>query len=169
MSRSEILASPSGLFASAQRPVILFVAGDEDALLAYHALARSEGFGSELARDRHEGLLLANLARPDLIVVEVRELQREGAWIVRRLRAGAGTRTVPIVLAGAAGDALLDTKRPAGGRIGTLNPADHQRCCASSDASLRRSSRRVAPKTSDVRRGRGDKQTHEGVDASFLE
>jgi CheY-like chemotaxis protein len=103
--------SHSGFFVSRPRRSILFVAADEDALWAYHATARSEGFESELARDGLEALLLASLAHPDVVVLDLRRPELHGAWIVRRLRAATETRALPIVLVGMAGEAGRNYER----------------------------------------------------------
>jgi CheY-like chemotaxis protein len=119
----------SGIYSSAPtHKVVLFIAAHEDALIGYHALAKSGGFESELARDGYEGLLLAHLARPDVIVLDLRDSGLDGRWILHRLRAGVGTRALPIVVVGVSGAAIFDVAHDrSAGRLYAVDPDDHPR------------------------------------------
>lgn len=116
--------SGSGVYDRGEQKCILFIAADDDALLAYHAIAQSMGLEAELARDGHEGLLLANLARPDLVILDLRHPELNGDWIIRRLRAAAGTRVLPVVVVGAEGDMILHPLRSGGDRIYAVDAED---------------------------------------------
>jgi hypothetical protein len=94
------LRGGSGIFGLADATVVLFIAGDEDALLSYQALARAARLHAELARDAHEALVLAQLARPDVIVLDLRDGRIDGTWVLHRLNVGVSTRALPIVLVG---------------------------------------------------------------------
>jgi CheY-like chemotaxis protein len=108
----------SGIFTSpVHHKVVLFIAPQEDTLLEYHALARSGGFEAELARDGYEGLLLAHLARPDLVVLDLRDPELDGRWIVQRLRSSVGTRALPLIIVGVPGDSILDVTPEGAGRL----------------------------------------------------
>ena len=120
--------SRSGVFGGAFHPkVVLFIAAQEDALLNYHALAKSGGFESELARDGYEGLLLAHLARPDIVVLDVREPGLDARWILHRLRSGVSTRALPIVVVGGKGDELFDSSHESSGLLFAVDPDDELR------------------------------------------
>jgi CheY-like chemotaxis protein len=118
----------SGIFSSPMhQKVVLFIAAHEDALAEYHTLAGSGGFEAELARDGYEGLLLANLARPDLVVLDLRHPELDGLWILRRLRSGVGTRAVPVILVGASSEALVEAAHDGEGQRYVVDAQDSLR------------------------------------------
>jgi CheY-like chemotaxis protein len=88
----------SGVFARAPRVTILFVDDDSDTRFVYRCLAESEGFDVEVAGDGHEAIALASIVRPDVIVLDWRLPDMEGLEVVRRLRRGAPTRAIPIII-----------------------------------------------------------------------
>jgi CheY-like chemotaxis protein len=117
----------SGIFTSPiHHKVVLFIAAQEDALADYHALAKSGGFEAELARDGYEGLLLAQLARPDLVVLDLRHSELDGRWILRRLRSGVGTRALPVIVVGA-GDSVFEGTQDGEGRRYVVDAEDSLR------------------------------------------
>ena len=63
----------SGVCMRSERAVaVLFVDDDADALLAYRLIGAQEGMLVETARDGHEGLALAEVLLPDVIVLDGR-------------------------------------------------------------------------------------------------
>ena len=112
---------PLGIFALEHRPVVLFVVGDEDTLMTYQALAQAANLDAELARDGHEAVLLAQLTRPDAIVLDLRDGHLDGRDIAGRLRADMLTRGLPVVLVGGAlsGDVEADDFARASARKAT--------------------------------------------------
>jgi CheY-like chemotaxis protein len=91
----------SGVCPRSSRAItVLFVDDDADARFAYHLIATEEGMNVELARDGHEAITLANVLSPDVIVLDLNLSSVEGFdgfEVVRRLRADAGTKAIPIV------------------------------------------------------------------------
>lgn len=77
---------------------VLFADADADTRFAYHAVASAEELHVELASVGHEALALALLLLPDVLVVEAQLPEVDGFEITRRLRANAGTASLPIVL-----------------------------------------------------------------------
>jgi DNA-binding response OmpR family regulator len=59
---------------------------------------KSEGFRVDLARDGAEGLERLAARRPDLIIVDLFMPGMNGAQFLRRLRADAASRSLPVVL-----------------------------------------------------------------------
>lgn len=95
-----------------QRPnVVLFVAAEEGALFTYRVLASAAKIQAELARDPYEAFLLAQLVRPDALVVDFRTDRLDGPWVLDRLMAPAALGSAPILLVGG-----RSTEGPSGGR-----------------------------------------------------
>jgi CheY-like chemotaxis protein len=90
----------SGIFGRSVSRVVLFIAAGDDVLRTYQSLASASGLGAELARDAHEAVLLAQLARPDIVVLDLSDGRLDGRWILARLRASMSTRTRPMVFVG---------------------------------------------------------------------
>lgn len=90
----------SGSFGGARPRVALFIAAGEDGLRMYQAFAAACGLDVELARDGHEAVLLAQLARPEVIVLDLCDGDLDGAWILGRLKGDAATRSRPLVVVG---------------------------------------------------------------------
>jgi two-component system response regulator MprA len=89
----------SGTYSRFSRVTVLFVDDDADTRFAYQCIGAAEGLGVELAGDGHEAIALANVLLPDVIVLDVRLLPGlDGFEVVRRLRASARTRAIPIIL-----------------------------------------------------------------------
>jgi two-component system phosphate regulon response regulator PhoB len=86
------------------KPNILVVE-DEDSLatlLQYNL--QKEGYGVAVAADGEEALLLVDEALPDLIVLDWMLPKISGIEVCRRLRQGAETRNVPIIMLTARGE-----------------------------------------------------------------
>jgi DNA-binding response OmpR family regulator len=92
----------SGICSRASRAVtVLFVDDDEDILFAYQLVATEGGMIVELAHDGHEGIALANLVSPDVIVLDIGLRSNDGLdgfEVVRRLRASERTSSIPILI-----------------------------------------------------------------------
>ena len=65
-------------------------------VLSDHLLQR--GFRVIAAQDGEEGLELAKLVRPDLILLDIMMPGKSGLEICRRLKASDATREIPVVL-----------------------------------------------------------------------
>jgi CheY-like chemotaxis protein len=109
----------SGVCTRAPRAVhVLFVDDDEDARFAYNLIASEEGMIVALARDGHEGIALANLLLPDVIVLDVGLRSPDGLdgfEVARRLRADERTGAIPICfLSGHGSERHVETMRACG-------------------------------------------------------
>jgi CheY-like chemotaxis protein len=99
----------------AARPVVL-VADDDEDILALVGL-RLERAGCEVlaARDGVEALEAVDTRTPDIAVVDVMMPRMGGHELVRRLRARAATRSIPIlVLTAVVHDRVADASAAAG-------------------------------------------------------
>lgn len=76
---------------------ILIVDDDVDFVEAMSALLEVNGFTVLTAYDGREGLRLAKMARPDLIIMDIVMSERtEGFFAVQEIRRATGLREVPI-------------------------------------------------------------------------
>jgi two-component system response regulator TrcR len=92
----------SGICSRAARAVtVLFVDDDADLLFAYHLVATDGGMIVELAHDGHEGIALASVVSPDVIVLDIGLRSDDGVdgfEVIRRLRASERTSSIPILI-----------------------------------------------------------------------
>jgi CheY-like chemotaxis protein len=92
----------SGVCSCASRAVtVLFVDDDADTRFAYDLVATEVGMLVALAGDGHEAIGLATALLPDVVVLDLGlgdEGGLDGLEVARRLRAGATTREIPIVI-----------------------------------------------------------------------
>ncbi len=87
-----------------EREKILVIEDDADiAELMEYNLAR-EGFVVKVARSGEEGLSLAKLRRPDIILLDLMLPGIDGLEVCRRLSADRSTRSIPVVIVTAKGD-----------------------------------------------------------------
>jgi DNA-binding response OmpR family regulator len=80
---------------------VLFIDDDADLLFAYQLVATGQGMLVELAHDGHDGIALANLVSPDVIVLDIGLRSNDGLdgfEVVRKLRASKRTRSIPILI-----------------------------------------------------------------------
>jgi DNA-binding response OmpR family regulator len=91
-------ARPSGLNPTRPRGTVLLI--DEDAwirsLLADFLI--DQGFCVEQATDSSTGLRTAEQIQPDIILVDVALPMRAGLEVICRLKQGAPTRDIPIII-----------------------------------------------------------------------
>jgi CheY-like chemotaxis protein len=110
---------PSGVCARVSRAItVLFVEDDADTRFAYQLVATEEGMIVETARNGDEGIALAGVLLPDVIVLDIGLSSLEGLdgfEVARRLRADPRTSTIPIVfLSGYDGAHVLAMIRASG-------------------------------------------------------
>ncbi|NOY86576.1 MAG: response regulator transcription factor [Deltaproteobacteria bacterium] len=87
-----------------EREKILVIEDDADiAELMEYNLAR-EGFVVKVARSGEEGLSLAKLRRPDIILLDLMLPGIDGLEVCRRLSTDQSTRSIPVVIVTAKGD-----------------------------------------------------------------
>ncbi len=79
------------------RPLVLVIDDSDDTRKAYVEVLRLEGFTVEDASDGQEALLKAVELRPDIILTDLRMPIMDGWETIRRLRADARTRRIPII------------------------------------------------------------------------
>ena len=84
--------------ADADRPRILVADNDEDILQLVAFRLRRAGYDVLVARDGQEALDRAQDERPDLCVLDVVMPKLTGYDVTRRLREGAATSTMPVIL-----------------------------------------------------------------------
>jgi DNA-binding response OmpR family regulator len=81
-----------------RQPTVLVADDDEDVLELVAFRLRRAGYRTVVARDGRQALELAGREHPDLSVLDVAMPGLDGLEVTRRLRAGAGTRAMPIIL-----------------------------------------------------------------------
>ncbi len=82
-------------------------------LLAHYL--RKEGFRTATAPDGETGLAMARSGRPDLVVLDILLPGMDGLEVLRKIRAGAETAGIPIIMLTAKGD---ETDRVVGLELG---------------------------------------------------
>ncbi len=82
-------------------------------LLAHYL--RREGFRASAAPDGETGLALARSGRPDLVVLDILLPGMDGLEVLRKIRAGAETAGIPVIMLTAKGD---ETDRIVGLELG---------------------------------------------------
>lgn len=96
-----VLMAISGVFARIPTGTILFADADSNTRFAYQSVAQSAGFNVELACDGYEAIALANVACPDVLVLDTNLWGYDGFEVIRQLRASPRTRAMPIVIVSA--------------------------------------------------------------------
>jgi len=86
------------------KPLILIVEDEPPQVEVLTYNLESEGFRTIVAGDGEEALMLADETPPDLIVLDWMLPNLSGIEICRRLRAGNGTRDIPIIMLTARGE-----------------------------------------------------------------
>jgi CheY-like chemotaxis protein len=76
----------------------LFVDDDDDSLSAYAVAVSPEGHSVESASSGAEALAKARSLCPDVIVLDVDLPDIDGLEVLRQLKAGTSTRSIPVVL-----------------------------------------------------------------------
>jgi DNA-binding response OmpR family regulator len=99
----------------AVRPVVLVADDDEDILALVGLRLERAGYEVLAARDGVEALEAVDTRTPDIAVVDVMMPRMDGHELVRRLRARAETRSMPIlVLTAVVHDRVVDASVAAG-------------------------------------------------------
>jgi CheY-like chemotaxis protein len=99
----------------AARPVVLVADDDEDILALVGLRLERAGYEVLAARDGVEALEIVDARTPDIAVVDVMMPRMDGHELVRRLRARAETRSIPIiVLTAVVHDRVADASAAAG-------------------------------------------------------
>jgi CheY-like chemotaxis protein len=99
----------------AARPVVLVADDDEDILALVGLRLERAGYEVLAARDGVEALEAVDTRTPDIAVVDVMMPRMDGHELVRRLRARAATRSIPIlVLTAVVHDRVADASAAAG-------------------------------------------------------
>ncbi len=106
---------------------------------------RKEGFHPSAAPDGETGLALARSGRPDLVVLDILLPGMDGLEVLRKLRAGAETAAIPVIMLTAKGD---ETDRVVGLELGADDyipkPFSPREVVARIKAVIRRSGARPA-------------------------
>ena len=86
-----------GTMGSADSRTVLLVEDNEDNRMVYATILRHHGYRTVEAVDGEDGLLRAADAHPDLIILDISLPRLDGWTVAQRLRATAGTASVPIL------------------------------------------------------------------------
>jgi DNA-binding response OmpR family regulator len=78
--------------------VLLIADDDEDILTLVHLRLSRSGFDIVVARDGEEALRLVRECRPDLAVLDWMMPKMNGIDVLREIRGGADTASIPVVL-----------------------------------------------------------------------
>ena len=85
--------------ATVNAPRVILVAEDDEDILKLVAVALAgEGYEIDTAADGEEALGCLSTRRPDLAVLDLRMPRIDGFEVSRRIREGADTRDVPVIL-----------------------------------------------------------------------
>jgi CheY-like chemotaxis protein len=82
----------------ARKPVVLVIDDCAEARDLYCAYLEFHGFGAETAEDGPSGIASAVALGPDAIVLDFSMPRMDGAEVLRRLKADARTRSIPVVM-----------------------------------------------------------------------
>ncbi len=77
---------------------ILIVDDDLDTLRLVGLMLQRQGYSIAAASNGHQALIMAESEMPDLIILDVMMPDMDGVEVTRRLRAGAMTRDIPIIM-----------------------------------------------------------------------
>jgi len=103
-------------------PKILVVEDNLDTREFIHLHLTTEGFNVVLASNGQEGLYLAGVEYPDLIITDVEMPGLDGIEMVKRLRAQRETQNIPILVLTAFGKEVMDTAIRAGANRAMAKP-----------------------------------------------
>jgi DNA-binding response OmpR family regulator len=94
------------LAAGTETATILIVDDDEGVTQTFARMLRLEGYQVRTAVTAEKGLQVAAESRPDAIILDLRMPLVDGLGFLRRLRASAAERTIPVAIV--TGDYFLD-------------------------------------------------------------
>jgi len=103
-------------------PKILVVEDNLDTREFIHLHLTTEGLNVVLASNGQEGLYLAGVEHPDLIVTDVEMPGLDGIEMVKRLRAQRETQNIPILVLTAFGKDVMDNAIRAGANRAMAKP-----------------------------------------------
>jgi CheY-like chemotaxis protein len=104
---SEELSMISGTYPRSIHRTVLFVDDDHDSLSAYAVAVAPEGHSVESASSGAEALAKARSIQPDVIVLDVDLPDIHGLEVLRQLKAGPTTSSIPVILLTALARKLL--------------------------------------------------------------
>jgi len=82
----------------APRPLILIVDDVADTREMYESYLRLAGYGVDTARDGRQAVRLAQVARPDLIVMDLHMPGMDGWAAMRQLKSDPKTTRIPVIV-----------------------------------------------------------------------
>lgn len=89
------VSQPEGQDATAK--TILIVEDNDLNMKLFHALLETRGYNVLQARDGMEGLRLARLHRPDLIIMDIQLPGVSGLVVAKSIKEDAELKTIPII------------------------------------------------------------------------
>jgi len=95
-------------------PKILVVDDEPEIVKLVAKLMESRGHSVVIAKDGEEALAAADRERPDLVVLDLNLPKVDGFEVCRRLKSGAGTKHIPVVMLTAAYVSVDDANRGLG-------------------------------------------------------
>jgi two-component system phosphate regulon response regulator PhoB len=103
-------------------PKILVVEDNLDTREFIHLHLITEGFDVVLAANGQEGLYLASVEKPSLIITDIEMPGLDGIEMVKRLRAQSETQNIPILVLTAFGREVMDKAIGAGANRAMAKP-----------------------------------------------
>jgi CheY-like chemotaxis protein len=103
-------------------PKILVVEDNLDTREFIHLHLITEGFNVVLAANGQEGLYLASVEHPNLIITDIEMPVLDGIEMVKKLRAQPDTQNVPILVLTAFGKEVIDNSIRAGANRAMAKP-----------------------------------------------
>ncbi len=103
-------------------PKILVVEDNLDTREFIHLQLITEGFNVVLAANGQEGLYLASVEHPDLIVTDIEMPGLDGIEMVKKLRGQSETQNIPVLVLTAFGKDVMDKAIRAGANRAMAKP-----------------------------------------------
>lgn len=101
-----------------EKPKILLIEDDPDQLLMYRVQFESAGYTFTTANDGPQGLALAKIERPDLILLDIVMDEMDGLEVLKRLKSDPETKEVKVLLLT---NLVVEEKINEGKRLGALD------------------------------------------------
>lgn len=123
---------------------VLVIDDDASARALAIAILQSAGYSVRSAEGGEQGVLLAQSAPPNLVLLDVEMPVTDGYEVCRRLREAPETRHIPVIMLTASDDAALNRKAyAAGAQACVLKPFRREALLAVLDATLSQASREI--------------------------